>query len=155
MRFSGFLITEAHRHACMELQASPRVYRTLYALVSIITRVAKFVGFSRFSRHSPIWIFPCFPAIFQSYPQDCLLTPLGREYNGMMATTASGVACKLWNTTSYNIAGNFPDMTSYHSYCRNPDFTQNMPGPWCVRSSDGVNEACLTIPMCGEFILRS
>ena len=88
-------------------------------------------------RHSNRHYFRCF---FPCHPDgECYNTPDGRDYNGRVNLTQSGVQCLPWRDTVFvttNITINVSALAAEgHNYCRNPS-PGEMTAPWCLVEDD-------------------
>jgi len=103
-------------------------------------------------------------AFDDTFNQDCLLSPSGKDYTGRHNRTASGASCQRWSVKyphhhGYDDIAYFADlqanssasMNDVSNYCRNPAISSTSePQPWCYTTrndSRDIYEFC-DIPRC-------
>ncbi|XP_009920512.1 plasminogen [Haliaeetus albicilla] len=73
----------------------------------------------------------------------------GENYQGVVATTVSGLECQRWDSQQPHSHGylpeNFPEKDLKMNYCRNPD---GEPQPWCFTTSPTKRWEYCDIPRC-------
>uniref|UniRef100_A0A8C0ATJ1 Plasminogen n=1 Tax=Buteo japonicus TaxID=224669 RepID=A0A8C0ATJ1_9AVES len=73
----------------------------------------------------------------------------GENYQGVVATTVSGLECQRWDSQQPHSHGylpeNFPEKDLKMNYCRNPD---GEPRPWCFTTSPTKRWEYCDIPRC-------
>jgi len=93
---------------------------------------------------------------------ECLSTPSGEEYIGLINHTFSGIPCQRWGEESphehaYNDIKYFADYSTnplaiiheINNYCRNPSLLSSVDThPWCFTTNENVEKEYCDIPMC-------
>ena len=89
-------------------------------------------------------------------PTTCKLTPIGKEYEGTLNVTDTGIPCQAWTADSpqdpetlYDYE--FPDgsLAAAENYCRNPDTTTG--GPWCYTMDPSVRWQFCDVYFCRKY----
>ena len=93
---------------------------------------------------------------------ECLSTPSGEEYIGLLNHTFSGIPCQRWGEESphehaYNDIKYFADYSTnplaiiheINNYCRNPSLLSSVDThPWCFTTNENVEKEYCDIPRC-------
>ncbi|KAK0089426.1 hypothetical protein PV325_007379 [Microctonus aethiopoides] len=107
-----------------------------------------------------VWIFiihrfPCDKSETLTDLNKCKLTHSGREYQGTISTTVSGIRCQSWSGENqlHEVDErikhtDFPDGSKEQAknYCRNP--TNDPNGPWCYTTDIELTDDECYVPLC-------
>ncbi|XP_071135417.1 uncharacterized protein [Mytilus edulis] len=80
---------------------------------------------------------------------DCKMTSQGMEYRGAVNITINNRTCQRWDSNDPHVHYRFNPPPGYaHNYCRNPDFEDAQPSPWCYTMDPSMRLEMCDIPFC-------
>lgn len=80
------------------------------------------------------------------------MTSQGMEYRGAVNITINNRPCQRWDSNYPHVHYRFNPPPGYaHNYCRNPDFEDDQPSPWCYTMDPSMRLELCDIPFCSKY----